>query len=65
MKAIPNKTYTVVKRIKIHTKPLVEIEVPQTGVFVKETASHLVFRGFRVRKHCVVSIEQKEVGADD
>lgn len=52
----PNKTYTVTKRIKIHTKPLAEIDVPMTGLFVKETDAYYIFRGFKVRKSVVTSI---------
>lgn len=61
MNLLPNKVYTVVKKIKIHTKPLTEVTVSQTGLFVKQTDSYLIFRGFKVRKNCVVSInEEKE-----
>ncbi len=63
MDLIPNKKYSVVKKIKLHTKPLVEIEIPQTGLFIKQTGSYLMFNGFKIRKQCVVSI--KEVVADD
>ena len=58
MKLTPNKTYTVTKKIKIHTKPLREVAVPLTGVFIKETAHSLIFRSFRVKKSVVVSIEE-------
>ena len=54
----PNKVYTVEKEIKIHTKPLCTVIVPQTGAFVKQTDSYFVFRGFRVRKDCVVQIAE-------
>ena len=61
MNLIPNKVYTVAKKIKIHTSPLCEVVVPQTGMFVKQTDSYLMFREFKVRKYCVVSItEEKE-----
>ena len=60
MKMQPNKMYTVVKKIKIHTSPLVEVVVPQTGAFVKETDAYLCFRGFKVRKACVVDIKEEE-----
>ena len=59
MKMQPNKMYTVVKKIKIHTKPLTEVVVPQTGTFVKETATHLCFVGFKVRKSCVIQIKEE------
>lgn len=58
MKLQPNKMYTIAKKIKIHTKPLQEVVVPQTGLFVKETASYYIFVGFKVRKNCVVDIEK-------
>lgn len=61
MKMQPNKMYTVTKRIKIPTSPLVEVVVPQTGAFVKETAAYLIFRGFKVRKACVVDIKEEEI----
>jgi hypothetical protein len=54
----PNKLYTVFKRIKIHTKPLTEVDVSQTGIFTKETHSYLMFRGFRVSKSCVYKIQE-------
>lgn len=54
----PNKVYTIVKKIKIHTKPLCEVVDPQTGLFVKQTDSYYIFRGFKVRKECVVQIEE-------
>lgn len=57
----PNKMYTVTKKIKIHTKPLKVVIVPQTGLFVKQTESYLFFRGFRVRKDCVVQIEEETI----
>ena len=64
MKLIPNQTYTVTKKIKIHTKPLTEVCVTQTGIFVKQTSSYLIFRGFKVRKSCVTQVtkEQKNEG---
>ena len=54
----PNKMYTVVKEIKIHTKPLQKVVVPQTGLFVKQTDTYLIFRGFKVRKECIKQIEE-------
>ena len=53
-----NHLYSVVKKIKIHTKPLIEVVVPQTGLFVKQTDTYLVFAGFKVRKECVVSVTE-------
>ena len=63
MELIPNKKYGVVKRIKLHTKPSREIEVPLIGIYVKETDNYLIFRGFRVRKQCVVSLKEADVNA--
>ena len=57
MELVPNKTYRVVKKIKIHTKPLAEVVVPMTGIFVKQTAAHYIFAGFKVRKSNVISIQ--------
>ena len=62
VKMQPEKMYTVVKKIKIHTKPLTEVVVPQTGYFVKETASYLCFVGFKVRKNSVVHIKEYQEG---
>ena len=42
--------YSVAKKIKLHTKPIVEVEVVQVGEFIKETPSYLYFRNFKVRK---------------
>lgn len=58
MNLCPNKVYTVVKKIKIHTKPLREVCVHETGRFVKETKLSLIFSGFNVRKQNVVRIEE-------
>lgn len=57
----PNKAYTVTKKIKIHTSPLVEVVIPQTGLFVKQTDSYLIFRGFKVRKSSVINIKEEEI----
>lgn len=58
MKLIPNKPYSVTKKIKIHTKPLQEVFVTQTGIYVKETNSYFIFRGFKVRKLCVTQVQE-------
>lgn len=58
MKLTPNKQYTVTKKIKIHTKPLVECVVLMTGVFVKETDKYLIFCGFKVKKSVIQNIEK-------
>lgn len=58
MKLQPNKVYTVAKEIKIHTKSLRKVVISQSGLFVKQTDSYFVFRGFKVRKECVVQIEE-------
>ena len=51
-----DKLYTVVKVIKIHTKPLRTVKVIQTGRFKKETQSYYIFNSFRVRKSAVLTI---------
>ena len=53
-----NKRYRVTKRIKIHTKPLVEVTVVQEGIFKRETSKSLCFQDFCVHKHCVINIEE-------
>ena len=58
MKLTPNKTYSITKKIKIHTKPLTEVFVTQTGTFVKQTNSYFIFRGFKVRKSCVTQVQE-------
>lgn len=58
MELQPNKVYTLVKKIKIHTKPLREVCVQETGLFLRETNSSLIFRGFSARKQNVVRIEE-------
>lgn len=58
-----NHLYSVVKKIKIHTKPLTEVVVSQTGLFVKQTDTYLVFVGFKVRKQCVVSVTELDTKA--
>lgn len=55
-----NKRYRVTKRIKIHTKPLVEVTVVQECIFKKETKTRLCFQEFCVHKHCVLFIEEVE-----
>ena len=54
----PDKVYEVIKRIKLHTKPLVISDVVLTGKFKKETNTQLVFDKFRVKKSVVVSIKE-------
>lgn len=56
----PNKRYRVTKRIKIYTKPLVEVTVVQEGVFKRETKKCLCFNDFCVHKSCVLFIEEVE-----
>ena len=58
MEMQPNKMYTVTKKIKIHTSPLYEAIVPLSGIFIKQTAAYLIFDGFKVRKRCVVTVEE-------
>lgn len=52
------KLYQIIKKIKIHTSPLVTVEVTQIGRFVKETYKFYMFDTFRVMKSCVVSVEE-------
>jgi hypothetical protein len=55
---VVNKRYAITKRIKIHTKPLVEVNVVQEGIFDHETKTSFCFKGFCVRKSCVLFIEE-------
>ena len=56
------KTYKITKRRKLHTKPLVEAEITNESVFLKETEKSYIFVGFQVRKSTVVKVEEvKEV----
>ena len=50
--------YKVTKKIKIHTKPLREVEVIASGVFKKETSKLYVFDDFKVLKTNVTMIEE-------
>lgn len=50
--------YLIVKRIKLHTKPLRMADITQTGRFVKETKTSYIFDGFNARKHTIVSIRE-------
>jgi hypothetical protein len=52
------KLYRVTKRIKIHTKPLAEVNVVNIGKFLKETPKQIVFSGFRAKKENIVLIEK-------
>lgn len=55
-----NKKYLVTKKIKIHTSPLIEVEVVKQGRFLKETSKYYIFDSFRVQKQVVVKIEETE-----
>lgn len=61
MELVPNKKYTIAKKIKIHTKPLTEVLVEQTGIFIKQTDAYYIFLGFRVRKACTVLIKEVNI----
>lgn len=52
------RPYKVTKKIKLHTKPLVEEEIIKTGLFLKETAKSYIFDDFKVRKSTVIKIEE-------
>lgn len=49
------KLYRVIKRVKIHTKPLIEADVVQIGKFIKETPKRFVFDEFQVYKANIIS----------
>jgi hypothetical protein len=53
------QSYEIIKRIKVHTKPLVTCDVILTGKFEKETKMLFVFDNFKVRKNVIVSIKEK------
>ena len=55
-----NKNYKVTKKIKLHTKPLVEAEITNEGMFLKETENFYCFDGFRVNKETLVKVEECE-----
>lgn len=55
-----NKKYELIKRVKIHTSPLVEADVVMVGKFQKETKLSYIFDGFRVSKRCVTRIKEIE-----
>jgi phage-related protein len=52
-----NNTYTVTKRIKLHTKPLVEGELVKTGKFLRETNTYYIFDTFKAIKTNIIKIE--------
>lgn len=52
-----NTKYEIIKKIKIHTKPTIFIDVRMEGIFVKETNNYYVFDSFKVRKENVVNIK--------
>ena len=54
------KEYEVTKRIKLHTKPLVEEEIVKTGLFLKETDKSFIFDDFKVSKSTVIKIEETD-----
>lgn len=55
---IAGKFYTVIKEVKIHTKPTVLAKIIQVGKFVKETKTSYIFNEFRVKKSNVISIKE-------
>lgn len=57
---IPQYSYCVTIRIKVHTSPLREIEYEKEGVFIKESPSYLIFDNFRVRKENVINIARRK-----
>ena len=57
---LPNKEYEVIRRVKIHTSPLIEADIVTVGKFQKETKQCYIFDGFRVSKRCVTRIKEIE-----
>lgn len=58
---IVGNTYRIIKRVKIHTSPVVMADVVKEGVYVKETQKNYIFDTFRVCKSVVIKIEELEV----
>lgn len=54
---IVGNTYRIIKRVKIHTSPLVMADVVKEGVYVRETLKSYIFNTFRVSKSVVTKIE--------
>lgn len=50
--------YKVTKKIKIHTKPLVEVQITLQGIFKCESKAYYIFDSFRARKENIISIER-------
>ena len=50
------KIYKVTKRIKLHTKPLYEADIPLTGHYVRESQNFYIFDTFKVKKANVIKI---------
>ena len=55
---IKNKRYEIIKRVKVHTSPLVEVNVINEGVFIKETKKCYIFDCFKVKKELVIQIKE-------
>lgn len=55
---VTGKQYCVTKKIKLHTKPLFEVEVTRQGTFKKETKTYYIFDDFRVRKCNVILLKE-------
>ena len=52
------RTYKIIIKIKVHTKPLREIIYENVGAFLKETRATYIFDTFRVRKANVTNIQE-------
>jgi hypothetical protein len=50
------KIYQIIKRIKLHTAPLITADIPLRGAFVRETKEFYIFDTFRVKKAVVIQI---------
>ena len=55
---VVGEEYRVTKKIKIHTSPLVEVQITLQGTLQKESEVYYIFDNFKVRKLNVVKIER-------
>ena len=53
---IKGETYSVMKKIKIHTKPLIEVCITLQGTYKKTTSNYYIFDSFKVNKNNVLHI---------
>lgn len=52
------KTYQIIKRVKIHTKPTVLADIRLVGTFKYDTDSYYYFNDFRAKKSNVIEIKE-------